>query len=185
MKAPVKFVQDGPESQTQIRQCGVPIQYRLSDAMGEAALFCLDFAVNNSTESNLYRLHDDIWFWGSSYASWETILEFASVLGLTLNEGKTGAAKIPSNSDVLQETSLLNGLPQGEVRWGCLKLGSSEKWTSMTTKSRHTSASSNSNKRRAKVSSLGSKRGTSMLHASSRTTSEKPQTASGALIWIW
>lgn len=57
----MKFVQDGPEAPTQIRQCGVPVQHRLSDAMGEAVLFCLDFAVNKSTESNMYRLLDDIY----------------------------------------------------------------------------------------------------------------------------
>lgn len=133
LKAPVKFVQDGPEAQKQIRQCGVPIQHRLSDAMGEAVLFCLDFAVNKSTESNLYRLHDDVWFWGSSNASalaWETIQKFARVMGLTLNEGKTGAAKISGIPDVVpQETSLSNRLPQGEVRWGFLKLETSGKWT--------------------------------------------------------
>ncbi|CAF9919961.1 hypothetical protein IMSHALPRED_004779 [Imshaugia aleurites] len=133
LKAPVKFVQDGPEAQTQTRRCGVPIQHRLSDAMGEAVLFCLDFAVNKSTESNLYRLHDDIWFWGSSNASalaWESIQEFASVMGLTLNEGKTGAAKVSGDLDVVpHETSLSNRLPQGEVRWGFLRLDSSGKWT--------------------------------------------------------
>ena len=133
LKAPVKFVQDGPEAQTQIRQCGVPIQHRLSNAMGEAVLFCLDFAVNKSTESNLYRLHDDVWFWGSSNASalaWETIQKFASVMGLTLNEGKTGAAKISGDPDVVPKgTSHSNKLPQGEVRWGFLKLEPSGKWT--------------------------------------------------------
>lgn len=131
LKAPVKFVQDGPEAQTQVRQCGVPIQHRLSDAMGEAVLFCLDFAVNKSTELNLYRLHDDIWFWGSSNASalaWGKIQEFASVMGLTLNEGKTGAARISGNPDDPQGTSLSDRLPQGEVRWGFLKLESSGKW---------------------------------------------------------
>lgn len=132
LKAPVRFVQDGPEAQTKIRQCGVPIQHRLSDAMGEAVLFGLDFAINKSTESNLYRLHDDIWFWGSSHRSilaWDTIQKFANVMGLTLNEGKTGAATISSNSDTSQETSLLNRLPHGNVRWGFLILESSGKWT--------------------------------------------------------
>ncbi len=132
LKAPVKFVRDGPEAQTQIRQCGVPIQHRLSDAMGEAVLFCLDFAVNKSTESNLYRLHDDIWFWGSSHASvlaWNQIQGFARVMGLSMNEGKTGAVKIFGNPDVPPETSLSDRLPQGEVRWGFLKLGSSGEWT--------------------------------------------------------
>ena len=132
LKAPVKFVQDGPEAQTRIRQCGVPISHRLSDALGEAVLFCLDFAINKSTGSNLYRLHDDIWFWGSSHASvaaWEIIQEFASVMGLALNEAKTGSATIPSNQIIPQETSLTSRLPNGKVRWGFLILDTSGKWT--------------------------------------------------------
>ena len=131
LKAPVKFVQDGPEAQTKIRQCGVPIAHRLSDALGEAVLFCLDFAINKSTGSNLYRLHDDIWFWGSSHASvsaWEIIQEFASVMGLALNETKTGSATIPSNLITPQETSLMSRLPHGKVRWGFLTLDKSGKW---------------------------------------------------------
>lgn len=132
LKAPVTFVQDGPEAQTRIRQCGVPIQHRLSDAMGEAVLFCLDFAINKSTESNLYRLHDDIWFWGSSHKSilaWDIINKFTSVMGLTLNEGKTAAATISSNPNISQETLQLNGPPQDRVRWGFLILGPAGKWT--------------------------------------------------------
>ena len=132
LKAPVKFVQDGPEAQTKVRQCGVPISHRLSDALGEAVLFCLDFAVNKSTGSNLYRLHDDIWFWGSLHASvsaWETIQEFASVMGLALNDTKTGSTTVLSNPILRQETSLVSRLPQGKVRWGFLTLDTSGKWT--------------------------------------------------------
>lgn len=132
LQAPVKFVQDGPGAQTKIRQCGVPVSHRLSDALGEAVLFCLDFAINKSTGSNLYRLHDDIWFCGSSNASvlaWEIIQEFASVMGLALNEAKTGSAVITSNPTIRQETSLVSRLPHGKVRWGFLILDESGKWT--------------------------------------------------------
>ena len=132
LKAPVKFVQDGPEAQTRIRQCGVPVSHRLSDALGEAVLFCLDFAINKSTGSNLYRLHDDVWYWGSSHASvsaWKIIQEFASVMGLALNVAKTGSATIPSNPIIPQETSLTSGLPNGKIRWGFLTLDTSGKWT--------------------------------------------------------
>lgn len=132
LSAPLKFVQDGPQAQTRIRQCGVPIQHRLSDAMGEAVLFCLDFAVNKATSSNIYRLHDDLWFWGSSPASvqaWETMQTFAKVMGLTMNQGKTGTVTIAGDQDPLQDEHLLKKLPQGDVRWGFLKLSSAGKWT--------------------------------------------------------
>ena len=134
LKAPLKFVHDGPNAQTQIRQCGVPIQHRLSDALGEAVLFCLDFAVNKSTEANLYRMHDDLWFWGSSdatVAAWETIKEFTGVMGLTLNHGKTGSVHISSSSDsshLTVDSATLSKLPPGQVRWGFLSLDTTGNW---------------------------------------------------------
>ena len=130
LAAPLKFVHDGPNAQTQVRRCGVPIQHRLADALGEAVLFCLDFAVNKSTQSNLHRMHDDLWFWGSSDASikaWQSIQEFTTVMGLTLNMDKTGSA------NVLRDAKSMSGgasdkLPQGQIRWGFLILDSSGKW---------------------------------------------------------
>ena len=134
LKAPLKFVHDGPNAQTQVRQCGVPIQHRLGDALGESVLFCLDFAVNKSTESNLYRMHDDLWFWGSSdaaVAAWETIQEFTDVMGLTLNEGKTGSVHISSSTDPPNkpaDSTTLDKFPPGQVRWGFLILDSTGRW---------------------------------------------------------
>ncbi|KAK3167650.1 hypothetical protein OEA41_010777 [Lepraria neglecta] len=134
LKAPLKFVHDGPNAQTQIRQCGVPIQHRLGDALGEAVLFCLDFAVNKSTEANLYRMHDDLWFWGSSdatVAAWETIEEFTGVMGLTLNHGKTGSVHISNSSDssyLTVDSATLSKLPPGQVRWGFLSLDTTGNW---------------------------------------------------------
>ena len=129
--APLKFVHDGPNAQTQIRRCGVPIQHRLADALGEAVLFCLDFAVNQSTQSNLHRMHDDLWFWGSLDASikaWETIQEFSGVMGLALNKEKTGSVHILRNANSASGSIPLNKLPQGRVRWGFLVLDSTGKW---------------------------------------------------------
>ena len=124
MEAPVKFVQDGPDAETQIRQCGVPIQHRLSDALSEAVLFCLDFAVNKSTESNLYRMHDDLWFCGSTSAAeaaWQTIKGFAGAMGLSLNHGKTGAVEVASKSVEDRRTSP-SGLPLGDNHLGFLEI---------------------------------------------------------------
>lgn len=64
LETPLRFVQDGPDAPTNTRRCGIPIDHALSDAFGESVLFCLDFAVNQATHTNLYRLHDDLWFWG-------------------------------------------------------------------------------------------------------------------------
>ena len=129
LEAPLKFAQDGPDAQTQVRKCGVPIQHRLSDALGEAVLFCLDFSVNKSTESNLYRMHDDLWFWGSSRntaLAWGTIQEFAGVMGLTLNDSKTGSVEIDGKSG---QKGPSKQLPLGQISWGSLKTQSTGKWT--------------------------------------------------------
>ena len=131
LMAPLKFVHDGPNAQTQTRRCGVPIQHRLADALGEAVLFCLDFAVNQSTQSNLHRMHDDLWFWGSLDASikaWETIQEFSGVMGLSLNEEKTGSVHILHKTKSASGSILLNKLPHGRIRWGFLILNSTGQW---------------------------------------------------------
>ena len=131
LMAPLKFAHDGPNAQTQIRRCGVPIQHRLSDALGEAVLFCLDFAVNQSTQSNLYRMHDDIWFWGSLDASvkaWQILQEFSGVMGLALNKEKTGSVHILRNTKSASGSIPLNKLPHGPIRWGFLVLKSTGKW---------------------------------------------------------
>ena len=129
LKAPLKFVQDGPDAEVRIRKCGVPIQHRLSDALGEAVLFCLDFAVNKATECNLYRMHDDIWFWGSRTATetaWETLNEFAGIMGLTLNDGKTGSVEITGS--VAKDSRSASKLPPGEISWGFMKMQPSGSW---------------------------------------------------------
>ncbi|MCJ1278830.1 hypothetical protein MMC21_006649 [Puttea exsequens] len=130
LKAPLKFIQDGPDAEVQVRQCGVPIQHRLSDALGEAVLFCLDFAVNKSTECNLYRMHDDLWFWGSRSAAaeaWKIIKDFAEVMGLGLNEGKTGSVDISEEASTGKE-SASEYLPRGDISWGFMTMERTGKW---------------------------------------------------------
>lgn len=69
IEAPMKFVQDGPDAPVQIRKRGTPISGPLSDMLGETVLFCLDFSFNQETNgARMYRLHDDIWFWGEEKA---------------------------------------------------------------------------------------------------------------------
>ncbi|CAM6113699.1 unnamed protein product [Calypogeia fissa] len=119
LEAPMQFVNDGKDAPVQIRKRGTPISGPLSDALGESVLFCLDFEVNQRTDGvPLFRLHDDIWFWGSEQnceLGWNAITEFSKLMGLELNAEKTGCVRIgdkkPSSS-----------LPIGDVRWGFLKL---------------------------------------------------------------
>lgn len=114
------FPQDGPNAEARTRRCGVPISQTLSDAFGETILACLDFAVSKATKGRcqLYRFHDDVWFWGQKgdcEIAWQTIQNFNKVMGLSLNEEKTGSIHISDNGE---KPSTI--LPKGSVRWGFL-----------------------------------------------------------------
>lgn len=104
LQAPIKFTQDGPNAAVQIRQRGVPMSHSLSDCFGEVVLFCMDYAVNQSTEGAvLYRLHDDFWFWGheeTCVTAWEAMTEFTEMMGLEFNEEKTGTVQLGEISGV-------------------------------------------------------------------------------------
>ena len=123
LEAPMKFVEDGTDAPVQIRKRGTPISGPLSDMLGESVLFCLDFAFNQQTGgARLYRLHDDIWFWGSETScvkGWKTVTSFIDMMGLELNSEKTGSVKITRKGPVSKPHS---SLPKGDVRWGFLKL---------------------------------------------------------------
>ncbi|KAJ4361603.1 hypothetical protein N0V95_001764 [Ascochyta clinopodiicola] len=131
LEVPVVFAEEGPGAKARVRKCGIPMSHILSDALGEAVLFCLDFAVNRRTNgANIHRFHDDIWFWGqesTSVKAWEAIEEFTSIMGLELNREKTGAALIVANESRARAVSPT--LPDGKVCWGFLQLdASSGRW---------------------------------------------------------
>ncbi len=128
LETPVKFVHDGPEAQTQVRRGGVPIQHVLSDALGEAVLFCLDFSINQATGTNLYRFHDDLWFWGQeemAITAWTAIRQFTEVMGLSLNTEKSGSIQITRKTE---PPTIAGELPKGPIRWGFLRLSASGRW---------------------------------------------------------
>ena len=120
----MKFVEDGPDASVRIRKRGTPISGPLSDMLAETVLFCLDFAFNSRTDgARLYRLHDDIWFWGSEktcVAGWAVMTEFAELMGLDFNQEKTGSVRITRNGNAPK--ALPVSLPKGDVCWGFLKL---------------------------------------------------------------
>lgn len=121
LEAPMKFA-DGP---IQVRRRGTPISGPLSVMLGETTLFILDFAFNQLTDgAHLYRLHDDIWFWGQEETcikGWEAMTEFTNLMGLEVNRDKTGSALIPGKKDG-KVMPVSYKLPRGEVHWGFLKL---------------------------------------------------------------
>ena len=128
LEAPLRFMQDGENGQIQVRSRGVPMSHALSDVLSESVLFVGDFAINHATESNLYRLHDDFWFWGPfelCKRAWHQMRVFASVMGIEFNEEKTGSVTFePLSSDNSDDDLSVDyeGLPAGDVRWGFLRL---------------------------------------------------------------
>ncbi|RAL17138.1 uncharacterized protein BO97DRAFT_402676 [Aspergillus homomorphus CBS 101889] len=140
LKSPLQ-VPYGSTAATLVRKRGVPMSHTLSDLFGEAVLFCMDFAVNQSTDGGyLYRLHDDFWFWGHEEAcvkAWQAMTTFAEVTGLKFNEEKTGTAQFVAKgkTGIHSQSSLQpkptepgpsKVLPQGDIRWGFLKLDPKE-----------------------------------------------------------
>lgn len=104
----------------------------LGDALCEALLFVCDYAVNQGTGGMLlWRLHDDLWFWGEQSAcetAWTIVQEFAEVMGLEMNMDKTGHAVMTLDGSAAASTSTT--LPPGDVTWGFLKLDAmTASWT--------------------------------------------------------
>ena len=128
METPVAWTDEGSaaEPRPRVRRRGFPMSHVLSDALGEAVLFCLDCRVAQRTGGAfLYRFHDDIWFWGREakcVAAWRALREFACVMGLELNEEKTGCARTFRDAEKRRSAGPPGGLPRGEVRFGFLRL---------------------------------------------------------------
>ncbi|PNS17889.1 hypothetical protein CAC42_3848 [Sphaceloma murrayae] len=129
LETPLVFAQDGPDAVPNTRKAGAPMSHALSDVFGELILFCLDFAVNRATQGQkLYRMHDDLWFWGSpkdAQTAWQVIQEFTAVTGLELNEDKTGSVTVTTTGS----TPNSGLIPSGPIKWGFLVLSpTTRKW---------------------------------------------------------
>ncbi|KAI9360025.1 hypothetical protein DFJ73DRAFT_900592 [Zopfochytrium polystomum] len=110
-----------------IRRLGLPSGRTLLDAMGEAVLFCLDFAMHAQTDgAALYRFHDDVVLWDDGdmrSVVGGAIREFAAVMRLELNAKKTRSARIDGARGSAPSALADNdALPKGPVRWEFLVL---------------------------------------------------------------
>ncbi|KAM6512988.1 hypothetical protein FSOLCH5_010682 [Fusarium solani] len=124
LEAPLKFVDDENTTPRQRRR-GAPTSHVLSDVFGETVLFCLDFAVNQSTSGNrLWRVKDDVWFWTHDHKlavkTWEVLDEFKTITGTEINTAKSGTIRVAKNRDMT--LAIDESLPEGEIRWGFLRL---------------------------------------------------------------
>jgi hypothetical protein len=134
LESPLKFADD---AEPRIRRRGVPGAHALSVVCGEAILFCLDYAVNQRSEgAQLHRMHDDFWVWSPDHEivvkAWKAITQFCNVMGVNLNEGKSGTVRILGDQEgkkgkrgkkgMKGMKTIDSNLPAGEIRWGFLKL---------------------------------------------------------------
>ena len=121
-----RFAENGPDAEVKVRKRGTPMSSPLADVFGEVLMFVIDYAVTQRTQgSRLYRLHDDIWFWGTEQhcvRAWAAMEESAKLMGLKFNASKSGTFRI-SHKD---KSPLNPGLPVGDVRWGWLILNSAD-----------------------------------------------------------
>ena len=131
LQAPLRFMDD-KSAAPRLRKRGTPASHVLSEVFGEVTLFCLDFKINQCTKGQtLWRLHDDFWFWSSKQSicvdAWRAVSDFSQTVGLTLNQGRTGSARMQrsdksGNKSDLVEAAVDKSLPTGQIRWGMLAL---------------------------------------------------------------
>ena len=129
LQAPLQFVDDN-NTDFRVRKQGTPGSHVLSEVFSEVILFCLDFKINQTTNGEIFwRVHDSAWFWSSSqelcYKAWSTMKDFVNVMGLAIDENKSGSARIVR--DMQAPSGLASGatediLPKGAIRWGMLIL---------------------------------------------------------------
>ncbi|KAI0447131.1 hypothetical protein F4803DRAFT_559033 [Xylaria telfairii] len=125
LRAPLKFLDDGPDTKPRTRRRGTPASHVLSEIFGESILFCLDFAVNQATGGhNVHRLHDDFWFWSRDHevakTAWKAVSDFVNATRTYIDFGKSGSVRIARDPSITLDID--ESLPIGDIRWGFLKL---------------------------------------------------------------
>ncbi|GKT89311.1 hypothetical protein Ct61P_07161 [Colletotrichum tofieldiae] len=114
-----------------IRRRGMPMARAPEKLIGELMLFVMDFAVNQETGLQLYRLHDDLWVAGDperTAQAWAAMQRFAQVMGLEFNTKKTGSVYL-TNDGLPRDETIAAELPDGPVSVGHLMLDEqSGKW---------------------------------------------------------
>jgi hypothetical protein len=109
LQAPLCFIND--DATPRERRRSTPAAHVLSDVFGEVVLFCLDFAVNQSTDGNvLWRVRNDFFFWLYNYKdaikAWYRITQFITVTGIRIKNKKTGTVRISSSDPLPIDSSL-------------------------------------------------------------------------------
>ncbi|KAK7739098.1 hypothetical protein SLS62_011298 [Diatrype stigma] len=130
LEAPLNVVHSSDDAPStprdpKIRKRGVPMAHAIEKFMGELVLFVMDLAVNQKAGMLLYRLHDDLWLCGKPAQcskAWETMQEFARVMGVEFNMHKTGSAFLSKDNKPPTDPKAVSAFPKGVVRIGHLVL---------------------------------------------------------------
>ncbi|MCJ1229281.1 hypothetical protein MMC12_005946 [Toensbergia leucococca] len=121
-----------PDDRVRVRKRGIPIAHALEVFFGELVLFFMDLAVNQEASMLLYRQHDDLWLCGPPQKcakAWQTMQDFAKVVGVQFNEHKTGSVYL-KQGDIEKDEEVLETLPKGPVAVDFLQLCSETgQWT--------------------------------------------------------
>ncbi|KXH47913.1 hypothetical protein CSAL01_07316 [Colletotrichum salicis] len=122
---------ESSSTEPRIRRRGMPMSRSPAKLIGELILFVMDFAVNQETGLQLYRLHDDLWVAGDpsdTARAWAAMQRFAEVMGLEFNLKKTGSVYL-TNEGIPRDETIDGELPKGPVSIGHLVLDSETgKW---------------------------------------------------------
>ncbi len=107
-----------------VMQRGVPMDFTLSDMLGELVMRCLERFVRQTVPVLIVRLRDDICLMTSeanlAVAGWDRVHAFCTACGLTVNVEKSGAVCLGG--------ALPAQLPQQLPRWGLLELNPKGEW---------------------------------------------------------
>ncbi|KAI0489931.1 hypothetical protein F4859DRAFT_172612 [Xylaria cf. heliscus] len=128
LRAPLKFLDDSPDTKPRTRRRGTPASHVLSEIFGESILFCLDVAVNQATGGhNIHRMHGDFWFWSRDHevakTAWQAVSDFVNATRTYIDFNKSGTVRIARDSSAAATTLEVDeSLPAGDIRWGFLKL---------------------------------------------------------------
>jgi hypothetical protein len=117
-----------PGEDVKYRKRGIPIADAFETLFGELVLICMDVAVNRLSGLSLIRFHDDCYVHREpveTAKAWETIEGFVNVLGLDINESKTGSVYI-SNAD--RDAGISAKLPSDPVGMGMPHLTTQGDW---------------------------------------------------------
>jgi hypothetical protein len=117
----------GESASRRIRKRGVPMAHALEKFFGEVVLFFMDVAVKQEADILLYRLHDDLWLVGQPErcaTAWQTMKRYSKIMGLDLNESKTGSVLLTDGNSTYEDPNITAKLPSGPVTIGFLTLDS-------------------------------------------------------------